>query len=470
MYAVTPVDSLVPVCPYTIYRDLLEELNQVSTRIVRLVKQLRPRAGYVGTMPDVKAWTEAGDGEIVPLTATDPMLSAGAIDVNRWLAWFPLEPTVLAIRQLLEQRAVLVQTIQEVTGMSDIMRGSTDPRETAKAQQLKSQFGSVRIRAMQAEVARHVCDTFRLKAQIIGKHFEWDVISAVTGIKLLPKAQKQAAMAMAQQNPQMAQQIAAQNPEMAKMVQAPSVEEVMELLRGGMMDYRIDIETDSTIRADLMRNQEQMSMFLQGTSQYLQAIGPMVKEQAIPKEAAVELYIAFTRQFQLGKSAEDALEKLAHSPTQPKQEGDDGKAAAQAAVQTAKIKAEADYRLTKGDAWAKHQIEQAKIQSQQQIETLKIQSNEKIEMLKAQLKQAELQLNAQDIQMKDVRERETAAAQIKAKQDSEMQQRFHERQNAMMERENSVVDTMVSHEHERESTAASQQHELKLAKAKPKAK
>jgi hypothetical protein len=418
MYAITPVHKLAPVSPLTIYRDLLEELNEVTRRISRLVKQLRPRGGYLGTGLDMKPMAEADDGELVALQGSEMTLQAGAIGIDKAITWFPLEPTVLALRELLAQRDAIKQTIYEVTGIADIMRGASDANETASAQKLKAQFGSVRVRAMQMEVARFVRDLLRIKSEIICRLFEPSVLMEMTNIKLLPQAQKQQMMQMAQANPQMAQQIAQQKPELAELVQAPSQEEVFDLLRSSKMrGYRIDIETDSTIRGDLMRNQEQMGLFLQGTAQFLSAIGPMVKEQAIPKETAVELYAAFARQFQLGKSAEDALEKLGKSAQQPQQDpaaGEQAKAQAegQTKLQIEEIKQQAGQQTKAAELQANERTKAAELDAKRQTAAIQAQSDERDREQTAMIEEMKAQLKVYEIDTKDARERDAHAAKI----------------------------------------------------------
>lgn len=421
MYAVAPVGKLAPVSPLSIYRDLLEELNEVTRRISRLVKQMRPRGGYLGTGLDMKPMAEADDGELVALQGAEMMLAAGAVGIDKAITWFPLEPTVLALRELLAQRDAIKQTIYEVTGIADIMRGASDANETASAQKLKAQFGSVRVRAMQMEVARFVRDLLRLKAEIMSRHFEPSVLMEMTNIKLLPQAQKQQLMQMAQANPEKAQQIAQQQPELAEMVQAPSAEEVFGLLRSSKMrGYRIDIETDSTIRGDLMRNQEQMGMFLQGTAQFLSAIGPMVKEQAIPKDTAVELYAAFARQFQLGKSAEDALDKLAKSSQQAPQEDKGAAEAAKAKaegetkLQIEQVKQQSQQQVKEAELQASERAKAAEIEAQQQIAMIKAQSEERDRQQAAQIEQMKAQLRVYELDQKDARERDANAMKIEA--------------------------------------------------------
>jgi len=390
MQAIASHGSQTPVCPLAIYGELIQQLNEISKRITRLVKQLRPRGGYIGAGLDVKAMIEAEDGELIPLQGAEALLSTGSANVNNLLTWFPMEPTILAIRELMAQREVVKQNIYEVTGIADIMRGASDPRETMGAQQIKAQFGSIRVRSRQAEVARFMRDIVRLKAEIIAKFFEPEQLMAITGMKLLPEQQKQMAMQMAQQNPEQAQQIAAQQPDLLKAVQSPSIEEVMQLLRSPMMrGYRIDIETDSTIRGDMMRNQEQMTGFLTGSAQFMSAIGPAVKEGAIPKDAAVEIYAAFARSFQLGKSAEDAIERMGKDSQQGQQQGEQ--------QQGEQAKAQAEDRANQAEA---------------QLKAARLEFEKQNAQIKAQLEGMKLQLNRYDIDTKDRREREIEAARL----------------------------------------------------------
>lgn len=421
LQGIATVGGLTPVCPLTIYRSLLKELNDVTKRISKLVRQLRPRGAYAGSMPDMKALAEADDGELVSITAVDQALSATGVAIDKMIGWFPLESTVLALRELLLQRDAIKQTIYEVTGLADIMRGSTDPNETASAQKLKAQFGSVRVRSLQSEVARHARDTFRLKAEIIARFYEPRILMEMTGIKLLPQADKQLAMQLAQQNPEKAQQIAQQQPELVQAVQAPSIEEVWGIMRSDKIrSYRIDIETDSTIRADLMRAQEQMTAFLQGTAQFIAAVGPAVKEGMFPAQAGIELYAAFARQFNLGKAAEDALDKLSQQ-SQNMKPGDPS----QAEAQKAGIEAQ-----------SAEKIEAAKLQQKAQSEEMDRQNTRQIEEMKAQIEAMKLQMKQYEIDKKSENDRIKNAQMAQVARDNNMQRNAIAAQSAQSKSEN----------------------------------
>jgi hypothetical protein len=58
-------------------------------------------------------------------------------------------------------RKEIIQDIYQIMGLSDIMRGSTNPQETLGAQQLKTQYGSTRIRDKQEEMVRIARDLVR---------------------------------------------------------------------------------------------------------------------------------------------------------------------------------------------------------------------------------------------------------------------------------------------------------------------
>jgi hypothetical protein len=341
--------KLIPVTPYNVYQSLAEELNSVTARIKRLVKQLRVKGGYASMGADLDALSKADDGELVPLTNMEFIATTGG-DINKIVSWWPMEPTVKALQALYVQREAIKQTIYEVTGISDIVRGQSAASETATAQNIKNQWGSLRIQKFQADVQRFARDLFRLKAEIFATKFSLQNLSLMTGIEIPQEAAQQ-------------------------------VEQIMrsDVLRS----YKIDVESDSTIRADLTRNQENMSQFLQGTAMYIGAVGPAVQAGQMPSEVAVEIYTAFARNFKLGKQAEDALDRMAEAAReaaqQPQEEKPDpemekAKAELQMEQQKMQLQAQADQAKVQMDAQAKQQdaaLAQQKLQGDMMLQERK---------------------------------------------------------------------------------------------------
>jgi hypothetical protein len=259
---------------------------------------------------------------LVPFTNTE-IFSASGGDLNKLLAWFPLEPTIKALVHLVAQRDAIKQTIYEVTGIADIMRGASNPNETLGAQQMKAQMGSMRVQRMQAEVQRFARDLFRLKAEVMCGKFSFETFEKITGLKFPSQQEKQAVEGLKAQYEQMAQQAQQQGqqpppppvtPEQMeegkKVLESPTREEVEGIIRdNAIRSYNVDVETNSTIRGDVMRNQEQLGTFVQGLGMLTQAAGGLIEADPTFKAVAVELIGAFSRQQKLGKQVEDALDR-----------------------------------------------------------------------------------------------------------------------------------------------------------------
>lgn len=313
LMAIMTSDTLVPIPPYRMYKAQAEELSTVTVRINSLIRMLKVRGvrdSQIGEFDDI---AEAEDGSFVPMQdATALYAQAGGIEKALWM--MPIDKVQQVIQGLYVQREQTKQVIYEITGISDILRGASDPNETLGAQNIKAQFGSQRIQKKQKEAARYARDLLRIKAELIANKFQPQTLLMMTGIKLPSAQEKQIVQQRIQQEQMKAQQTGQppQIPEEAQeIMEKPTFEEVMQLLRSDIQrQYRIDVESDSTIRADLARSQENMSMFLQGTAQYIQATAPAVQANIISKRAAVVIYSSFARNYKLGKSAEDALATL----------------------------------------------------------------------------------------------------------------------------------------------------------------
>lgn len=455
LQAIEQTASLVPVTPLRVYESLVDELNVVTRRITKLVKTLRPRGLYGGNALDVKLVAEADDGELVPATDAMQFMQQGGLE--KAIHWYPLDPTTKAIQTLYEQREAIKQTIYEVTGIADILRGSTDANETLGAQQLKAQWGSLRIQRRQSEVARFARDLFEIKAEIIATKFDWPLLAKMTGIELPSQEQKQGVQQLMQQAQQMGQQIPpqiAQQIEQGKeILSQPSQEEVMQLLQDDISrNYRIDIESDSTIRNDLSRNQQTMNLFLQGTAQFGQAMGPIIMADASMKPMVMEIYGAFARQFKLGRQAEDAIdaateqaEQSAKQPPPPSPE--------QQKMEAEKQKQAADLKM----AQDKHAMELEKMKLGLEIEKEKL--NLKREEMNMKREEMALDMEAHKQQMA----LDAEAQQHKAAVDAQAM----EHKAALNERTAALQGESLEHKHELGMEAA--EHKAKMAKQKPKA-
>ncbi len=371
-------DSIIPVPDFSLYQDQADGIDLLTNRIYKLSESLRLRGLYPADMDSVKRLlSDAGDTELIPVENWAMLGERGGAD--GLVVWFPLKEVAAALVACMDALEKQKAMLYEVTGMGDIIRGASDPSETATAQQIKSQWGSLRVRDRQRDIQRFARDIIRRKAEVIAEHFTVEALQQMSGVQLLTQQQKgtiqayQQAMQGWQQQAQMAQQqgmppppqpqLPAPTPEMMKAMAEPSWEQVMGLLRNDKMrGFVIDVETDSTVEPDQQMEQQKATEFIGSVVQFLGAaekILPMVP-QAAPMLGELLLY--GVRRFKAGESMETAIERFveatvaqASQPPPPNPQLQVQQVRAQA--ETAKAKTEQQTAVIKGQA------EQAKAQA-----------------------------------------------------------------------------------------------------------
>ena len=383
MFATLGSDSIVPVPDYALYQDQAEEIDLLTNRINAMIKALRVRGVYDASVGALNRLMQDGqDNDLFPVENWGLLSEKGG--VAGVIQWIPLRDIAAALQIAYEARDKAKEAMYEVTGISDIVRGSTDASETATAQQIKSQWGSLRIRDRQTEVQRFARDLIRLKAEVICAHFGDETIKAMSGVKLLTGQQKQALAAWKatmQQGAQMAQAMAQAGqqppppppPPVSKdLMQAeaePTWDEVIGLLRSEKMrGFSIDIEADSTIEPDQRAEQENRVAFVGAIAQYMGAALPML--QAMPKAAPLvgELLMFAVRGWKVGETIETQIEQamaqiaqMEPVPPPGAKPGVDPKAAAM----EGELKS-AELQLKAREGAAKIGIEEKKLAAEQQ--------------------------------------------------------------------------------------------------------
>lgn len=261
----------VPVCPFTIYRKLADELDTITRRINAIMKGLKVKGLIAGDVSDISKLADADDNELVPVANLEGLAQTKGLEGA--IAWWPVEQAVAVLKELYVQRDAVKESIYEITGISDIVRGASDAQETLGAQQIKTQWGSLRIQKMQRLIERQVRDLFVMAADLIVTKFSPQTLQEMSGIEITEG--------------------------IAALMHQPR-------LRG----YRIDVESDSTIRADLTRQKGEMTEFLAGTGQFFGTVGPLIQQAPAMGEPMAEIFGSFCRVFKLGKQAEDAIERM----------------------------------------------------------------------------------------------------------------------------------------------------------------
>jgi hypothetical protein len=404
-YAVQNSRTLVPTPLFRLYKEQAAELDRISARINKVVNALRLRGAYSSHLPELAGILEADDGTMLPIESPAEVAAMGGLDKAIWI--MPIDKLQLVLQSLYQAREQTKQTIYEIIGIGDILRGASDPTETAKAQQIKSQWGSIRVQKMQREIQRMVRDLMRLKAEVIAQQFTPEQLAAITNVQLPTADQKQQAqmsLQMASRQPPQMDPMTGQpmpppppDPQAVQIAESPSWDEVMEVMRSDeMRSYRIDVETDSTVAETLQRDMTGLAEVISGVGNILGAI-----QTGLPVEVAKEVALAIVRRARLGSAVEDALENFEAPPPQAPDAGEQLMAAKEQILEL--IRSEGEKQVREKDAAAEHEagLQQYDQQIQQTLGTVgqvAQQGSQAIEQT-AQTAQASQQLLQQVVQI-----------------------------------------------------------------------
>ena len=314
LYSIETDRTMLPVPEFTLYRDQADELDDITARINHLVNMLKVRGVYDAANEELGNIFKTTEGTMIPAHNWQAFAERGGF--RGTIDFVPLESTAQVLVGLYQERTRLIQSIYELTGISDIQRGSSDPRETRGAQMLKAQFSSLRLQPRQKKVQRFVRDLFRLMAEVIGEVFSPETMTKITGIQVTP--------------------------------------EILDVLRDDD-SYQIDVETDSTVIADDAADKQAVSEYLNAVGQFMQ----LALAGGIPQEVAQKILLWASRRFKVSREVEALLE----APLPP---GGGDKEPNKASMDMMKEQTKAE------TAKAKLQLDYAKLDSNQRIKVAEL--------------------------------------------------------------------------------------------------
>lgn len=354
-------DDMTPTAPYTIYENQASELNSLTIRISGIVRAIKARGIYDTELgSDLANLMEGEDNELIPADKSSSLAAEKGLDKAIW--FMPLDVLITTLRELVAAREQCKQVIYEITGISDIIRGASKASETLGAQQIKSQWGTLRIKPKQTEIQRYACDMLRIMLEIAAQKFSEDTWAKMTGLpyltgqqiaqgkqmaeaaqmqiqqsqailtKLAPPPNAQAMAAAGQQQQLAAAAVPAQTPQQQMAIQVnqqkmQAAQQTLEQLQqesqkakwpevlASLKDdiqraYKIDIETNSTIEPEAAEDQKNIADMMAALGQFLQSVGPMVQQGIMPFQVAQSMLLAITRRFRFGDEIEEMIQQM----------------------------------------------------------------------------------------------------------------------------------------------------------------
>ena len=357
MLAVRTNDTSVPIPEFTLYQDQAEELDRVTSRISNLIEGLKRRGVYDASVPELSHLANAGDNDFIPSENFSLLAQKGGL--AGVFQQEDISPISMVLQGLYTQRTQILEIIYEITGISDLLRGNTKASETATAQQLKAQFGSMRMRKRQEEIERYIRDLFRIKAEIVAEHYEPEMLQAITGIEVTP--------------------------------------EMVQIMRDDKLRaYNIDVETDSTVFADENAEKQTRIEFLQTMGSYLEKAIAISNANPLLTPIAFQSLRFLVGAWKVGRDFEEVIDQTEQSimqqmqqqmqaPPQPSENEKVTQAKIQGELMREKMKQEGKL----ADIQAKSGAEMTKIQSQAELSRERNALKEDLALLNTDVKLAE---------------------------------------------------------------------------------
>lgn len=284
VYATLTNESCLPTPDYIYYQDQAEEITRLTRRIDKLTDSLKLVGWYpAGPTTDgrseiERALTPGYENKLIPVPSWAAFSEKGGAGQIQWM---PVREVAFILEACVKMRQQLLMDVDQITGINDIERGQSDPNETLGAQQLKSQYGSKRVRDTKDDFVRFAKEACEIFAEIGAEHFTAERLGQLAA---LPPY----AMAPLQTDPATGEPLSNQPPPeplLDEQTGLPMEAAWVKLLRNQLArDVLIDVETDSTIQPDEdAEKQRRVEMF----DAVQKGMAPLVElQQASPQLAA----------------------------------------------------------------------------------------------------------------------------------------------------------------------------------------
>lgn len=258
MLANITTTELMPIADYTIAQDLYRSIDVLQDRIQSLTEAAKVAGAYdKAAGKDLSQILKPGvENKLVPVDNWAMFAEKGGI--KGCMDFIPLDQIVQAIEILSQEQAKKIEQLYQITGMSDIMRGASDPRATATQDSLKAKFSSVRVQALQDEFARFATDLQKLKFCIIAKHFDPQTIMRATNVEATPDAK-------------LAEQAVA-------LIKDPQTSK-----------WRIQIRSESLAMVDYAQIRQERTEYINALGLFLQSAAPIAEQFPAASPVLLEL-------------------------------------------------------------------------------------------------------------------------------------------------------------------------------------
>lgn len=312
---------LCPIPDYNYYEEQAKELDIVSNRIQAILPFFSMGGLYNNAIPTADA-----ENFLSAIDTYKPVTVKGDMRIADLIYERDLDKLSKVLTTLYTERQQTIGVIQQITGISDIVRGYTVASETATAQELKGNFAVSRLQPMQQEIEFFCRDVVRIVAELLAEHYSAVELAIAAQIKVYDmediahkiteelysqEQQSQKPMAPEEREAFFKEKLKPYQQEI-KAGQATSVNLLKEadkiMKNDKLRSFSIEIETDSTIKVDQNAERQEVLDFSNAIATVSQQFLPLVQSGVISKSSFKSILAYIMRRFEGSEEVEELLD------------------------------------------------------------------------------------------------------------------------------------------------------------------
>lgn len=303
-------DSTIPVSDFSLFSYTLDKVDELTRRIAILTRAIKVIGVYNSRLGELKDIYSKMDATMVPMQSWEEFAEMSGFDGAA--RFVPIEPFVLGIEKLREEKQNWKEDFYELSGYSNVMRSEMERGQSAASVQKAAYFTNLRLSKKQEAIQRYFVDIFNIMGEIVAKKFELQTILSIAGHK----------------------------PQMMAPEELMEYQQAFSLLRSPERCYVIEITTDSMIANDETQEKRDRIEFMNMAGQFLQQIQGLVQTSPVFIPAAIQMFLFGLDSFRVGRPIEEELKKALMSFMEQQQQAQEQEPPPDPKMMEAQTKAE----------------------------------------------------------------------------------------------------------------------------------
>lgn len=365
-------DEFLAVTDYYIAQDQYNQLDVLYARISLIIEAIKVAGLYDSSVQGVQRMLTEGQNKLIAVDDWAMFKEKGG--TQGCIEWYPVEQVATVLNHLQVQFEAIKGLLAEISGMSDIVRGDTNQYETAKAQQIKASFASVRLNGYQRDVAYFVRDVMRIMADLAFGLYSDEKLLKIVGQLEEPDQQY--------------------------------IPAAMAILRDDFMSkYKVDIQADSLTQQDWALEKGQRQEIVQVLGAMIGQVVPMIEQIPQMAQLAAQMIKFAISGYKGASELEGWIDQTIDNMARAAIEAEKNPQPKEPSPEEIKAKAEIEKMqmeagIKQQEAQTDLQVEQQKLQFEQEKNQMELAHKQQMFELETQMKLLELQFKQREATMK----------------------------------------------------------------------